>query len=182
MGHMPARTLIISFSRLLFFSFLGLSHSSMLLQCFEKNYPSLVADILLLLVPRQGGGSCRQAAFTFPKMPKRKGMRGVWVSREKCLRIQRRCMLLTHLCTSREEMRHSGRDIFLHTSDVHCSGQVILAVLPKVVFLLASVSACFIAGCPLNSTIINPSQTLHWTCTVCRGAQPISSFALVEAA
>lgn len=75
-GHMPARTLIISFSRLLFFSFLGLSHSSMLLQCFEKNYPSLVADILLLLVPRQGGGSCRQAAFTFPKMPKRKGMRG----------------------------------------------------------------------------------------------------------
>lgn len=162
--------------------FFGLSQSSVLLQCFEKNYPSLITDIFLLLVPRQGGGSWHQAVFAFPKMPKRKGVSGVWVSREKCLCIPRRCMLLTHLCTSREEMRQSGRKIFLHTSDVHCSGRVILAVLPKVVFLLPSVSACFIAGCPLNSTIINPSQTLHWTRTVCRGAQPISSFASVESA
>lgn len=155
MGHMTVRTLIISFS--LFFL---CCHN--LARCCS---PSLIADILLLLVPRQGGGSCHQAAFAFPTVPERKGTRGVGVSREKCLRIQRRCMLLTHLCTSREEMRQRGREIFLHTSDVHCSGHVILAVLPKVVFLLPSVSACFIAGCPLNSTIISPSQTLHWTRT-----------------
>lgn len=46
--------------------------------------------------------------------------------------------------------------------------------------LFTPVSACFIAGCPLNSTIITPSRNLHWTHTLCV-VQPISSFAALFA-